>query len=176
MHDLARSITAPVVVAVGLMLSSCVGAAVETSLVPHDRGAALADSATLPAGAPLFYAQATTSLSTTSNMDQAIPGMAITLPAATTSGHHALVTFSASVTYPQSPAACNFTIYIGSKKTSATGTTYDPSVSISNIPITIVERILLTSTPQNISVDWNNGGGGRCFLERFYSLSGLVTS
>ena len=124
MRDIARSIIAPVVVAVGLMLSSCVGAAVETSLVPHDRSAALADLATMPASTPLFYAQGTASLSTTSNMDQALPGLAITLPAATTNGHHALVTFSASVTYPQSPAACNFTIYVASKKTSATGPTY----------------------------------------------------
>ncbi|HLI96959.1 MAG TPA: hypothetical protein VKT72_12860 [Candidatus Baltobacteraceae bacterium] len=175
MRRLYRLLSAPIFIVVGLLLSSCVGAVVQT-LVPHDRGAALADFAIQPAAVQAVYAQATATLSTTTSTDQPIPGMAITLPAATTSAHHALVTFSASATIPNSSAACNFTIYNGSSKTSALGTVYNPQVSSSWIPMTMVERIALTSATQKLSVDWNNGGAGTCFIRQFYSLSALLTN
>ncbi len=110
--------------------------------------------------------------------DQPIAGMAITLPPATTSVHNALVTFSASTTYPETAAECNFSIYNSSTKISATGTTYF-SGDLENhhlVPMTLVERIALATTTQKIAVEWNNGGTGICALLNFYGLSAILTT
>lgn len=178
MRRVFSSLTAPVLLAVALLLSSCVGAVVQSSLVPHDRGAALADFATQPSGVRALYAQGTAGVSypPLSSGDQPIPGMSITLPVATTGAHNALVTFSASTTYPQSGATCTFTIYNGSSKTSAVGATYNPAAAISYIPMTLVERIALTTTTQKLAVEWNNGGTGFCSLSNFYSLSAILAN
>jgi hypothetical protein len=175
MRRIARLLTAPLLIAFGLMLSSCVGAVVQ-SLVPHDRNAALADFSTSPAAVQALYAQGTATNTISFSADQAIPGMAITLPAATTSVHHALVTFSVSATSQVGGGACNFTIYSGSTKTAATGTVYPGTASSTFIPLTMVERVGLTSTTQKISVDWNNGGSGSCTIREFYSFSAILTS
>jgi hypothetical protein len=176
MRRVSTSLTAPIVIATGLLLSSCVSAVMQSGLLPHDPNAALADFTASPAIAQAFYVQSTTGLGTTSGTDQALPGMAITLPAATTSAHHALVTFSAAAMSPTSGAACNLTIYNGSVKTSALATAYNPSVPTSYIPVNVVERIALASATQKISIDWNNGGAGECFIRQFYSLSAILTN
>ena len=173
MRYLGRSIAAPGMIAVGFLLSACAGAALQNSLMPR---AAFGDSAISTAGVRLLYAQSTNPIDTTSGTDAPIPGMAITLPAASTSGHNALVTFDAALTDPQSSAICSFTIYNNSIQTSISGSTYSSSGSNTYTPLTLVARIPLTAATQKVTVDWNNGGTGICYIEKFYSLSAIVTN
>jgi hypothetical protein len=159
------------------MLSSCVGAVVQSSLVPQDRSAALAGSASqiYPARTAL-YVQGTTNTGTTSNTDQAIPGMSIMLPAATTTLHNALITFSAPTTYAAQGADCVFTIYNGSNATSASSESYDTNTAYALFTSTsIVVRIPLSTTAQNILAEYRTATSGQCTIAHFYSLSAILT-
>ena len=170
MHRISRSLTAPVLLVVALMLSSCVGAAVQSMLVPQERSAAYAGESTFSSPADVLYAQGTTFLTTTSATNQAIAGMTLSLPAATTTSHHALVTFAATATFPQN--SCNFTIFAGTTATSGVG--QDSSNVGAVVPMNIVIRLPLKTTKQTITVDWNSGGQ-TCQIFDFYSLSALIT-
>jgi hypothetical protein len=176
MRRFVRSLTAPVAIAIGLILSSCMGAVVQSTFVPNDRGVALAGSAALQYAKTALYAQGTAPFTTTSGTDQAIPGLSLTLPAATTSVHNALVTFSAGATYPQGSGYCYFTIYNGTTATSARAATSDSSPYPSYIPANIVARIPLASATQIITVDVNNQNSGTCWMGIFYSLSAILTN
>ena len=170
MHRISRSLTTPALLVVALMLSSCVGAAVQGMFVPQDRSAAFAGESGFSSPADVLYAQGTTFLTTTSATNVPIAGMTLSLPAAATTSHHALVTFAATATFPQN--ACNFTIFTGTTATSGVG--QDSSNVGAVVPMNIVIRLPLKTVKQTITVDWNSGGQ-TCQIFDFYSLSAVIT-
>ena len=172
MQRISQSLTMPALMLVALMLSSCVGAAVQSMFLPQDRSAAYAGESTFSSPAQLLYAQGTNHIFTTSSSDQAIPGMTLSLPAATTTSHHALITFSAPLTEPQT--GCFFTIYAGATATLGTGSGISRDMQ-DVMPMNIVVRIPLTTAKQTITVDWN-AGGQTCQMNNFYSLSAIITN
>ena len=174
MRLISRSFTAPALLVVALVLSSCVGTVVQSAFVPQDRSAAAAGSASIGGARTALYVQSTATVSTSSSADSAIPGMSITLPAATTSLHNALVTFSAGGAGGN--GYCQFKIYSGTTPTSATAFIIDSYTAYSTIvPANLVERIPLTTTTQDITVDYNNQNNGTCTVYLFYSLSAILT-
>ena len=172
MLRISRSLTTPVLLIVALMLSSCVGAAVQSAFVPQEHSATYASEAAISSPAQLLYAQGTNHVFTTSSSNQPIPGMSLTLPAATTTSHHALVTFSAPTTEPQT--GCFFTIYAGATATLGSGSAISRDMQ-TVFPMNIVIRLPLTTAKQTITVDWN-AGGQTCQMNFFYSLSAIITN
>ena len=171
MIRISRSLTTPALLIIALMLSSCVGAAVQSMLLPQSRSAAYAGESTFSSPADALYAQGTATLTTTSNTDQPIAGMTLSLPTATTTAHHALVTFNAPSTNPRN--TCVFTVYIGTTATSGIGAT--TSTDGDGIPMNIVIRLPLTAAKQTVRAEWREGGG-TCQIFAFYSLSAIITN
>ena len=170
MPRISRSLTTPALLVVALMLSSCVGAAVQSMLMPQTHNAAYAGESAFASPADVLYAQGTALLTTTSGTNQPISGMILSLPAATTTEKHALVTFDATSTFPQN--SCNFTIYTGTVATAAVGQNTSSVGAV--MPMNIAIRLPLKSTKQTITVDWNSGGQ-TCQILDFYSLSAVIS-
>jgi hypothetical protein len=126
-------------------------------------------------GLRLLYVQGTASVFTSSGTPVLIPGMQLTLPARTKGAKSALVTFNAPrASFSENNAQCNFGIYSASAEY-ASGFKYGWT-----IPITLVTRIPLFSSPRLLQVEWNVAYPGNpsdsCSIDTFYSLSAILTA
>lgn len=171
MQRISRSLSMPALMLVALMLSSCVSAAVQSMFLPQDRSTAFAGESTSLSPAQALYVQGTNHVFTTSSSNEAIPGMTLTLPAATTTSHHAIVTFNAPTTEPQT--GCFFEIYAGTTATLGSGSAISKDMQ-TVFPMNIVVRLPLTTAKQTVTVQWNSGGQ-TCQMNFFYSLSAIIT-
>jgi hypothetical protein len=164
----ARSrLLTPIALVAGFLLTSCVGAVVQSSFLPQDRGAAIASLQ--PAAASVLYKQATAGVTTTSAAFTVIPGMALTLPAASSTFKHALLTFNAPSA--QSNVQCEFNVVVAGGVVARQDLVTSGGQTTSNI----VVLVPLKPSTQPANVQWATTSSS-CMVSIFYSFSAILTT
>jgi len=165
----ASRLFSPMIFGAALVLSSCVGAIVQTTLLPKDSGRAIASSP--PTKRQALYVQSTSLCCYYNGSYAPIPGMSLVLPAATIGLHNALVTFNAPTVTASTNGVCELAIFNGSSAIATMESGPSTGVEPSYLTANIVVQVPLTSASQTVTVDEAN----YCTLTQFYSFSALLT-
>lgn len=167
MRNFRSQFRTPLVLVAVILLSSCVGSVMQSSLMPQDRAAAVA---ALPPPSPtVLYAQGTAGITTTSSSFTVIPGMVLNLPPASASQKHALLTFNAPSAL--SNVQCLFNVVVGGSIVARQDLVTGGAQTTSNI----VVRVPLGSAGQPANVQWSTTSSS-CMISIFYSFSALLTA
>lgn len=162
----SRSLT-PLSLLAAFLLTSCVGAVVQSTFLPQDRFAAVA--ALQPAGPAVLYKQGTAGITTTSATPATIPGLTFTLPPASANSKHALLTFNAPSA--QANVQCLFNVVVAGATVARQDLVTNGAQTTSNI----VVLVPLKGASQPAEVQWSTTSTS-CTISIFYSFSALLTA